>query len=173
MERNEKDQIISELKQLFQDYSSFYLTDTTALNSKQTGELRRALFQSNIKMQVAKNTLIEKALEQSGLDVAEMYSVLKGNTAIMFSNDAKIPARIIREFRKNGKIPALKAAWAEQTVFIGDNQLAELEKIKNKNELIGDVIGLLQSPAKSVISGLQSGGNKLSGILKTLEERAA
>ena len=119
MERHEKDQIISELKQLFQDYSSFYLTDTTALN------------------------------------------------------DAKIPARIIREFRKNGKIPALKAAWAEQTVFIGDNQLAELEKIKNKNELIGDVIGLLQSPAKSVISGLQSGGNKLSGILKTLEERAA
>ncbi len=173
MERHEKDQIISELKQLFQDYSSFYLTDTTALNSKQTGDLRRALFQSNIKMQVAKNTLIEKALEQSGLDVAEMYSVLKGNTAIMFSNDAKIPARIIREFRKNGKIPALKAAWAEQTVFIGDNQLAELEKIKNKNELIGDVIGLLQSPAKSVISGLQSGGNKLSGILKTLEERAA
>lgn len=173
MERHEKDQIISELKQLFQDYSSFYLTDTTALNSKQTGDLRRALFQSNIKMQVAKNTLIEKALEQSGLDVAEMYSVLKGNTAIMFSNDAKTPAKIIREFRKNGKIPALKAAWAEQTVFIGDNQLAELEKIKNKNELIGDVIGLLQSPAKSVISGLQSGGNKLSGILKTLEERAA
>jgi len=173
MERNEKDQIISELKQLFQDYSSFYLTDTTALNSKQTSDLRRALFKSNIKMQVAKNTLIEKALEQSGLDVAEMYSVLKGNTAIMFSNDAKSPARVIREFRKNGKIPALKAAWAEQTVFIGDNQLVELEKIKNKNELIGDVIGLLQAPANNVIGALRSGGQKLSGILKTLEERAA
>jgi large subunit ribosomal protein L10 len=173
MERHEKDQIISELKQLFQEYTSFYLTDTTALNSKQTGDLRRALFQSNIKMQVAKNTLIEKALEQSGLDVAEMYSVLKGNTAIMFSNDAKSPAKIIKEFRKNGKIPALKAAWAEQTVFIGDNQLAELEKIKSKNELIGDIVGLLQSPAKKVISGLQSGGNKLSSILKALEDRAA
>lgn len=173
MERNEKDQIIGELKQLFQDYASFYLTDTTALNSKQTSELRRALFKSNIKMQVAKNTLIEKALEQSGLDVAEMYSVLKGNTAIMFSNDAKSPAKIIREFRKNGKIPALKAAWAEQTVFIGDNQLAELEKIKNKNELIGDVLGLLQSPTQRVMGALQSGGNKLAGILKTLEDKAA
>jgi large subunit ribosomal protein L10 len=173
MERNEKDQIISELKQLFQDYPSFYLTDTTALNSKQTSALRRILFQNNIKMQVAKNTLIEKALEQCGLDVTEMCSVLKGNTAIMFSNDAKTPARLIREFRKAGKIPALKAAWAEQTVFIGDNQLPELEKIKNKNELIGDVLGLLQSPAKSVIGALQGGGHKLSGILKTLEERAA
>ncbi len=173
MERHEKDQIIGELKQLFQDYSSFYLTDTTALNSAQTSELRRALFKSNIKMQVAKNTLIEKALEQSGLDVAEMYSVLKGNTAIMFSNDAKSPAKVIREFRKNGKIPALKAAWAEQTIFIGDNQLAELEKIKSKNELIGDVLGLLMSPATRVLGALQSGGNKLSGILKTLENRAA
>lgn len=173
MERNEKDQIISELKQLFQDYPSFYLTDTTALNSKQTSNLRRLLFQNNVKMQVAKNTLIEKALEQCGLDVTEMSSVLKGNTAIMFSNDAKTPARLIKEFRKNGKIPALKAAWAEQTVFIGDNQLGELEKIKNKNELIGDVLGILQSPAKSVIGALQSGGQKLSGVLKTLEERAA
>ncbi len=173
MERNEKDQIIGELKQLFQDYSAFYLTDTTALNSKKTSELRRALFQSNIKMQVAKNTLIQKALEQSGLDVAEMYSVLSGNTAIMFSNDAKSPAKVIREFRKNGKIPALKAAWAEQTVFIGDNQLAELEKIKSKNELIGDVIGLLQSPTQRVMGALQSGSNKLTGILKTLEDKAA
>lgn len=173
MERHEKDQIIQDLKQKFQEYQAFYITDTTALNSKQTSDLRRALFQSNVKMQIAKNTLIEKALEQSGLDVAEMYSVLKGNTAIMFSNDAKAPAKIIREFRRTGDKPLLKAAFAEQTVFIGDNQLAELEKIKNKNELIGDIIGLLQSPAKNVLGALQSGGNKLAGIVKTLEDRAA
>jgi large subunit ribosomal protein L10 len=173
MERNQKDQIIEELKQKFQEYQAFYITDNTALNSKQTSDLRRALFQSNIKMQVAKNTLIEKALEQSGLDVAEIYSVLKGNTAIMFSNDSKAPAKVIQEFRKSADKPLLKAAFAEQTVFIGDHYLSELEKIKNKNDLIGEVIGLLQSPAKNVLGALQSGGNKLAGILKTLEDRAA
>jgi large subunit ribosomal protein L10 len=173
MERNQKDQIIEELKQKFQEYQAFYITDNTSLNSKQTSDLRRALFQSNIKMQVAKNTLIEKALEQSGLDVSEIYSVLKGNTAIMFSNDSKAPAKVIKEFRKSSDKPLLKAAYAEQTIFIGDQYLSELEKIKNKNDLIGEVIGLLQSPAKNVIGALQSGGNKLAGILKTLEDRAA
>ena len=171
MERHEKDQIISELKQLFQDYSSFYLTDTTALNSKQTGDLRRALFQSNIKMQVAKNKLIRKAMEASEGDFSEMFDVLKGSSSILFSKSANAPAKLIKQLRRTGDKPVLKAAYIDSAVFIGDNQLDALVNLKSKEELVADIIALLQSPAKNVISGLQSGGNKLAGIVKTLQER--
>jgi len=172
MERQEKDQIIKELNEKFQEYSTFYITDTSALNSGKTSELRRVLFSKGIQLQVAKNTLIQKALEATGKDFGQMVDVLKGTSAIMFSQDAKAPAKVIKEFRKKSDKPTLKAAYAMETIFVGDAALKDLESIKSKNELIGDVIGMLQSPAQNVISALQSGGNKIAGILKTLEERS-
>lgn len=122
-------------------------------------------------MQVAKNTLIRKAMEATGNDYSELFGTLKGTSAIMFSEVGNAPAKLIKEVRKNGDKPALKAAYIDSAVFIGDNQLDALTQLKSKEELIGDIIALLQSPAKNVISGLKSGGNKLAGILKTLEER--
>lgn len=171
MKRTEKDAIIGELTGNLTSYKYVYITDTSSLSANKTNELRRSLFKQGIKMRVAKNTLIKKAIEQSGLDYGDMLGVLKGTSALMFCEDPKTPAKAIKDFRKGSEKPLLKGAYIDTAVFIGDNQLDTLTKLKNKQELIGEIIGLLQSPASNVISALQSGGGKLAGILKTLSEK--
>lgn len=175
MTRTEKNEAIEFLKEKFSQYPNFYLTDSSSLNVEQVNALRRVCFEKKVEMRVAKNTLIRKALESlDGNEYDGLYDSLKGQTAIMFSENQKDPALIITDFRKEKKVerPVLKAAFIESNLFVGDEQLAVLRNLKSRQELIGEIIGLLQSPAKNVISALQSGGNKLSGILKTLEERA-
>jgi large subunit ribosomal protein L10 len=141
------------------------------MDAQKTSALRRAFFKEGIVMEVAKNTLIEKAIEKSEKNFGEISNVLKGNTALLFSNDSKSPAKIIKDFRKKDAKPSLKGAYIDSDIFIGDDQLDALTKLKSRNELIGEVIGLLQSPAQNVISALQSSGGKLAGIVKTLSER--
>lgn len=171
MTREEKSQVIEALTTQLADGNIIYLADISGLNALETSNLRRACFKANIKLAVVKNTLLEKAMERSDKDFGELPSVLKGNTSLMFSDTGNAPAKLIKEFRKKSKKPLLKGAYVEEAIYIGDEQLESLVNIKSKEELIGDVIGLLQSPAKNVISALQSGGNKLSGILKTLSEK--
>ena len=176
MTREEKAQIINSIAEELNAYPHFYITDTSELNAEQTAKLRRMCFEKEIKLMVVKNTLLEKALEKVGGDKmnAELVSVLNGPTAIMFTNVNKAPAVLIDEFRKKGEKPLLKAAYVEESVYVGDEQLAVLKAIKSKEELIGDVISLLQSPAKNVISALQaSAGGKVAGLVKALEERSA
>jgi large subunit ribosomal protein L10 len=172
MNKQEKEDIVNSLAEQLRNYKFIYITDTSNLSAGNDNKLRRSLHKQGIKMQVAKNTLIRKAMEASGNNYGELPSILKGTSAIMFSDDAKIPALTIKEFRKTNDKPLLKGAYIDSDVFIGDSQLDVLTKLKSRNELIGEVIGLLQSPAQNVISALQSGGNKLAGIVKTLEERA-
>jgi large subunit ribosomal protein L10 len=171
MKKEQKGEIIEMLTQKFNEYNFIYVTDVAGLNAQKTSELRRELFKNGIEMEVAKNTLIEKALEKSDKDYSKLVDTLKGNTALMFSTDSKTPAKIIKDFRKKDAIPALKGAYIDSDVFIGDDQLEALTKLKSKNELIGEVIGLLQSPAQNVISALKSSGGKIAGIVKTLSER--
>jgi large subunit ribosomal protein L10 len=171
MKREDKKIVIDSLTEQIRNASHFYLTDISELNAAATSLLRRACFKENIQIVVAKNTLLNKALEQVKEEYKEFNSILTGNTSIMFSDVANAPAKLIKDFRKKHKKPLLKAAYVEESVYIGDNQLEALVAIKSKNELIGDVIGLLQSPAKNVISALQSGGQILTGILKTLSEK--
>jgi len=147
------------------------LTDISGLDAVQTFALRRACFKANIKLSVVKNTLLAKAMEASEKDFGDLQDVLKGNTSLMFSEVGNAPAKLIKDFRKKSEKPVLKGAFIEEAIYIGDDQISVLESIKSKEELIGDVIALLQSPAKNVISALQSGGSNLSGILKTLSER--
>ena len=177
MTREEKNQIIDELVATLSQFPSFYITDIETLNSEKTSKLRRMCFNQNVQLKVAKNSLIKKALERIEGDYSEIIPTLKGSSAIMCCETASQPARLIKDFRKDsGKDatkPALKSAYIDGGVYVGDNQLDALASLKSKNELIGDVIGLLQSPAKSVISGLKGQGGKIAGILKTLEERAA
>lgn len=175
MTKQEKNEVIDVLKEKFSQYNNFYVTNTESLSVEQVGKLRRVCFSKQVEMKVAKNTLIKKALES--LDdkrYSGMYDSLHGVTAIMFCENAKEPALIISSFRKdsNGEIPVLKAAFIDGDVFAGDNQLKTLVALKSKQELIGEIIGLLQSPAKNVISGLNA-GNKLAGLIKALEDRAA
>lgn len=175
MNKQEKNEVIEVLKEKFSQYNNFYITNTESLSVVQIGKLRRICFNKNIEMKVAKNTLIRKALES--LDSARysgLFESLNGVTAIMFSENAKEPALIISDFRKGPKDsmkPALKAAFIDGDIFTGDDQLKVLTALKSRNELIGEVIGLLQSPAQNVISGLNA-GNKLAGLVKALEERA-
>jgi len=150
---------------------NLYLTDISGLDAVQTFALRRACFKANIKLSVVKNTLLAKAMEASEKDFGDLQDVLKGNTSLMFSEVGNAPAKLIKDFRKKSEKPVLKGAFIEEAIYIGDDQISVLESIKSKEELIGDVIALLQSPAKNVISALQSGGSNLSGILKTLSER--
>jgi len=171
MRKEEKGLVIDALAEKFTQYKNIYITDISSLNAKKTSDLRRMLFKNNINLEVAKNTLIQKAFEKSGRDFGGLVDTLKGNSAIMFSEDMKAPAKAIKEFRKKDTIPALKGACIDSDVFIGDNQLEALIALKSKNELIGEIIGLLQSPAQNVISALQSGGNTLAGVVKTLSER--
>lgn len=171
MKKEEKNVVIDDLAQKFAEYKNVYVTDVASLNAQQTSSLRRELFKNGVTMQIAKNTLIEKAMERSGRDFGDLVETLKGNTALMFCHDMKSAAKVIKEVRKTSDKPYLKGAAIDADIFIGDNQLDALMALKTKNELIGEIIGILQSPAQNVISALQSGGGKLAGIVKTLSER--
>ena len=162
--------IIEQIAATVKEYGHFYLVDTTAMNAATTSMLRRECFKADIKLMVVKNTLLHKALESLEEDFSPLYGSLKGTTAVMFSNVANAPAKLIKDKAKNG-IPGLKAAYAEESFYVGADQLDALVSIKSKNEVIADIVALLQSPAKNVISALQSGGNTLHGVLKTLGER--
>tara|TARA_R110001583_G_scaffold15052_3_gene62370 strand:- start:463 stop:978 length:516 start_codon:yes stop_codon:yes gene_type:complete len=171
MTREEKSQVIEVLTTQLTEGNIIYLADISGLNALDTSNLRRACFKANVKLAVVKNTLLEKAMEKSDKDFGELPETLKGNTSLMFSEVGNAPAKVIKEFRKKSNKPVLKGAYVEQAIYVGDDQLDALVNIKSKEELIGDIITLLQSPAKNVVSALQSGGNKLSGILKTLSEK--
>jgi len=171
MTREQKAQEIQVLTEELSSAKNLYLTDISGLDAVQTFALRRACFKANIKLSVVKNTLLAKAMEASEKDFGDLLDVLKGNTSLMFSEAGNAPAKLIKDFRKKSEKPVLKGAFIEEAIYIGDDQISVLESIKSKEELIGDVIALLQSPAKNVISALQSGGSNLSGILKTLSER--
>ncbi len=171
MTREEKLTVIEDLTAQLGDNGIIYLADISGLNAQATSNLRRACYKANIKLAVVKNTLLEKAMEASDKDFGDLPSVLKGNTSLMFSETGNAPAKLIKDFRKKSDKPILKGAFIEEAVFLGDDQLDALVSIKSKEEVIGDIIGLLQSPAKNVISGLKSGGGKLAGILKTLSEK--
>lgn len=175
MTREEKRDIIESIAGKLQEYPHFYITDISELNAAQTAKLRRMCFEKGISLEVVKNTLFQKALEQVGGDhVAELTTVLQGSTSIMFTQVNKAPAVLIEKFRETSPKPVLKAAFVEESVYVGDTQLKALASIKSKEELIGDIIGLLQSPAKNVISALQaSAGGKVAGLVKALEERSA
>ncbi len=171
MRREEKNAIIDSLAVRLKEYSHFYLTDTAQLNAADTSDLRRKCFESDIKLVVVKNTLLKRALEQSGLNLEELYPVLKGTMSVMFANSGNGPAKLIKEFRKLHDKPVLKGAYVQESVYVGDNMIDTLVSIKTREELIGDVILLLQSPAMNVISALQSGGNKIHGVLETLSKK--
>ena len=170
MKKEAKDTIIVELGEKLKAYPHFYLVDTAGLNAEKTSELRRKCFKSEIKMVVVKNTLLHKAFEASDVDFEPLYGCLKGNTAVLFTNTANVPAKLLKEYTKEG-VPSLKGAYAEESCFVGADKLEELASLKSKNELIAEVVALLQSPAKNVVSALQSGANTIHGVLKTLGER--
>jgi large subunit ribosomal protein L10 len=173
MNKDQKAQYIEDLAQDLSKANVFYLADTSALTVETINQLRRRCFQQGIELRVVKNTLLAKAMAKvEGRNYDNLASVLGGPTSIMFAEVGNAPAKLIKDFRKKNDKPLLKGAYIEEAIFIGDNQLDALEAIKSREELIGDIIGLLQSPAKNVISGLTGGGSKIAGILKTLEERA-
>ena len=173
MTREEKSQVIEALTTSLTEGTIIYLADISGLNAVDTSNLRRACFKANIKLAVVKNTLLEKAMEKSDKDFGNLPSTLKGNTSLMFSEVGNAPAKLIQEFQKKTKSdkPLFKGAYVEEAVYVGKEQLETLVNIKSKEELLGEIITILQSPAKNVISALQSGGQKLSGIVKTLSER--
>ena len=172
MTREEKAKYIDDLTAELVNAGVFYLADTSNLSVDVINNLRRKCFQSNVTLKVVKNTLLEKAFEKvDGIDYGLLTTALSGPTSIMFAEVGNVPAKIIQEFRKKSDKPVLKGAFIEEAIFVGDNNLEALANIKSKNELIGDIVGLLQSPAKNVISALKGQGGKIAGILKTLEER--
>ncbi len=171
MTREEKAAVIEDLKSQLAESPTIYLTDISGLDAGTTSALRRACFKANIKLAVVKNTLLAKAMEASEREFGELPEVLKGNTSLMLSETGNAPAKLIKTFRKKTDRPFLKGAFIEEAIYIGDDKLDALVSIKSKEEVIADIIGLLQSPAKNVISGLKSGGGKLAGILKTLSEK--
>ncbi len=176
MRKEDKALIIENIANTLKEYSCFYLTETAGLNAEKTSDLRRACNKADIKLMVVKNTLLHKALESLDGDYSEMYPALKGSTSIMFSNTGNAPAKLIKEVLKKEKdatLPRFKAAYVEETIYVGAENLDTLATIKSKNELIADVIALLQSPAKNVVSALTSGGTKLHGILETLSKKEA
>lgn len=173
MTREEKAKYIDELTAELTASNIFYLADTAELTVEVVNNLRRRCFQSNIRMKVVKNTLLQKAMDRvDGKDFGNLGETLSGATSIMFSEVGNLPAKLIQEFRKKNEKPVLKGAYIDEAVFVGDNQLDALANLKSRDELIGDIIGLLQSPAKNVVSGLTGAGSKIAGILKSLEERA-
>jgi len=173
MRREDKNVIIDTLAEQINQYPHFYLADTSTLNAAETSTLRRKCFEKQIKLVVVKNTLLQKALEKCGekADFSPLFDTLKGSTSIMFTEVGNVPAKLIKEFRKTHEKPVLKAAFVEESFYIGENQLEALVSLKSKNELIADVIALLQSPAKKVVSQLQSAPNTIAGVVKTLGER--
>ncbi len=171
MTREEKAKAIEVLTTQLAENSNIYLTDISGLDALTTSNLRRACFKAGIKLTVVKNTLLAKAMETSDKDFGDLKTILKGNTSLMFSETGNAPAKVIKEFRKKSEKPVLKGAFIEEAVYIGDNLLDDLVNIKSREEMIGEIIGLLQSPAKNVVSALKSSGGKLAGIVKTLSER--
>lgn len=171
MKIEQKSQIVDELVKDLAEYSHVYVTDMSGFTVDVVNQLRRICYRRDVKLKVVKNTLLKRAMEQAELDYSEIYPALAGTTSIMLSNTGNLPARIIKEFRTKNQKPLIKAAFIEQATYFGDDQLDNLCNIKSREELIGDLVGLLQSPAKNVISALQSGGGKLAGIVKTLSEK--
>ncbi|MCL4637377.1 MULTISPECIES: 50S ribosomal protein L10 [Olivibacter] len=171
MRKEEKQEIVQALTDQIKSYGNFYITDTADLTVAKVNNIRRKCFERGIKIQVAKNSLIVKALEAAGVDSEELKGVLKGASTILFSETGNAPAKLIKELRKEGDKPILKGAYIDASVFVGDAQLDSLVALKSKEELIGDIIGLLQSPAKNVVSALKSGGSTIAGLVKTLQER--
>jgi len=174
MKKEDKTIVIGKLAETVKAYPNFYLTDIEALNAEMTSKLRRACFNQDVKLIVVKNSLFRKALETVGGDFSQLHDSLKGNTAVMFSQVANAPARLIKDFLKSNKgavKPQLKAAYVQESFYVGADNLEALVGIKSKNELIADIIALLQSPAKNVISALQSSGNTILGVLETLEKK--
>lgn len=173
MTKEEKVKYVDDLAAQLAENNVIYLTDTAELTVEVVGNLRRKAFNANVSMQVVKNTLLEKAMDKvEGKDFEELKGTLKGATSIMFAEAGNAPAKLIKDFRKKADKPILKGAWIDEGVYVGDDQLGMLADIKSKEELLGEIIGLLQSPAKNVISGLKGAGGTLAGLLKTLEERA-
>jgi len=170
MKKEVKDTIIVELGKKLKEFGHFYLVDVTGLDAAATSKLRRECFKNEVKMVVVKNTLLHKTFEASDVDYEPLYGCLKGNTAVLFCNTANVPARMLKKYTKEG-IPALKAAYAEEGIYVGADKLEELASLKSKNEVIADIVALLQSPAKNVVSALQSGAHTIHGVLKTLGER--
>ena len=171
MNKEEKHDLVLALTEQMNEFGNFYITDTSDLTVAKINDIRRKCFESEITMKVAKNSLIKKAMEAAGGDYAPIYDVLKGSSSILFSKSATAPAKLIKQLRKAGDKPVLKAAYIDSAIFIGDNQIDTLIKLKSKEQLIGEIIGLLQSPAKNVVSALQSGGSIIAGVVKTLQER--
>jgi len=173
MRKEEKTQLIDQISEQLREFPVFYLTNISGLNVASTNQLRRQCYGKGVTLRMVKNTLLKKALEKAELADKELFSALTGSTAIMFSDTGNVPAKLIKNFRKGNDKPVLKAAYIEETVYLGDDKLDSLTQIKSRDELIADLVALLQSPAKNVISGLQSsGGQKLAGILKTLSENS-
>ncbi len=171
MKKDEKTQFIDALAEKLHTTNNFYLADISDLNSETTSRLRRTCFKRNIQLEMVKNTLLRKAMEKSGKDFGPLYDILKGSTSILFSEVANDPAKLIREFRKTSPKPILKAAYVQESIYMGDDQLDHLINIKSKEEMIGVILRILQSPMQNLLSGLQSGGSTLSGIVKTLSEK--
>ena len=173
MKLAEKNAIIDSLTEQINNATHFYLTDISELNAEDTSNLRRKCFESEIELVVVKNTLLKKALEKSGGKFEDLYDILKNSTSIMFCDTGNVPAKLIKDFRKVHERPVLKAAFVEESIYLGDENLEMLSSLKSKDELIADVLALLQSPMKNLLSAMQSGGNKMTGALKTLAEKEA
>ncbi|CVK16087.1 LSU ribosomal protein L10P [Apibacter mensalis] len=172
MTKQEKTEVIKELQEVLESTNVLYIADTDGLNAQQTSELRRACFKGEISMKVVKNTLLRKAMENvEDKDFSGVFESLKGNSTIFTSDKGNAPAKLIQNFRKKTEKPLLKAAWIDSAVFVGDAQLETLANLKSREELIGEIIGLLQSPIKNVVSALKSGGNTIAGLVKTLSEK--
>lgn len=171
MTKEEKSRVIEDLTAQLAGTNVVYVTDISGLNAENTSNLRRACFKAGIKLEVVKNTLLEKAMGSLDNNYGDLPTILKGSTSIMIAENGNAPAKIIKEFRKKSDKPVLKGAYIHEAVFIGDNQLDALVSLKSKDEVIGEIIGLLQSPAKNVVSALKSGGSTIAGLVKTLSER--
>ena len=171
MTREEKSNMIESIKSNLDSNSTVYLADCSGLDADSTSKLRRACFKSNIKLSVVKNTLLFRAMEEVNKDFGELKSVLKGNTTLMLSDIGNAPAKVIKNFRKKSEKPILKGAFVEESIYLGDDLLETLVNIKSKEELLGEIVSLLQSPTKNLISALKSSGSKISGVLKTLSEK--
>ena len=170
MNKEEKVKVVEELKSQLNDYKSIYLTDIAGLDAMQTSKLRRECFNSNVKLSVVKNTFLERAMSESETDFGELKELLKGNTTIMLSESGNSPAKVIKKLRKGSEKPILKGAFVDEAIYIGDDQIEALFNLKSKEEVIGDIIALLQSPAKNIISALKSSSGKIAGLVKTLSE---
>ena len=171
MNKEEKIKAVEDLKNDLVDCKTLYLTDIAGLDSLQTSKLRRECFNSDVKLSVVKNTFLNRAMDDSGVDFGELKEHLKGNTTIMISDKGNAPAKVIKNFRKGGDKPILKGAFIDEAIYIGDEQIDFLSTLKSKEEIIGEIITLLQSPAKNIISALKSSGGKISGLVKTLSEK--